>query len=85
MSASSHIRRVADHYSKKAAVLGYSARSVFKLEEIQKKFKVLGNKQTVVDLGCNPGSWSQYCVDKYSSNVVGIDLTSSMNNLTRYF
>lgn len=39
---------------------GYSARSVYKLEELDKKFKLLKAGQRVVDIGASPGSWMQY-------------------------
>lgn len=45
---------------------GYPARSVFKLEEIQKKVQLLKKGMRVLDLGAAPGSWSLY-----ASQVVG--------------
>lgn len=39
---------------------GFSARSVYKLEELDKKFKILKPGQHVVDIGAAPGSWMQY-------------------------
>ena len=47
-----------DHYFKKAKQNNFAARSVFKLEEIDQKFKIVKPKQTVLDLGASPGSWS---------------------------
>lgn len=70
-------RKVADHFSKLAKSLGYPARSVFKLEEIQKKFRVLAKGDRVVDLGCSPGSWTLYAarqVEAEKGVVLGIDL-----------
>ncbi|PIE70064.1 MAG: 50S rRNA methyltransferase [Deltaproteobacteria bacterium] len=66
----------ADHYTRQAKKENYVARSVFKLKEIQKKFKVLAKGQRVLDLGCAPGSWMQYAaeVTSPSGRVVGIDL-----------
>ncbi len=65
-----------DHYFKKAKEQNYAARSVFKLEEIDQKFKMLKPKQTILDLGASPGSWSQYCSQKIgpSGRILGIDL-----------
>ena len=39
---------------------GYSARSVYKLEELDKKFRILKPGSRVVDIGAAPGSWMQY-------------------------
>ncbi len=51
--------RVQDKYFKRAKERGWRARSAFKLEEIQKKFRVVRSGDTVADLGAAPGSWSQ--------------------------
>lgn len=49
-----------DHWTRKAKAAGYSARSVYKLEEIERRERMLPRKGRVLDLGCSPGSWSQY-------------------------
>ena len=49
-----------DYYFKKAKKENYPARSVYKLEEAQLKYKFLKGGQRVLDLGCHPGSWSLY-------------------------
>ncbi len=50
-----------DYYNKKAKKEWYKARSAFKLEEIQEKFKIFDkNTKRVLDIGCCPGSWLQY-------------------------
>ncbi|MBC7419531.1 MAG: RlmE family RNA methyltransferase [Bdellovibrio sp.] len=66
-----------DHYFKKAKEQNFAARSVFKLEEIDQKFKILKPNQTVLDLGAAPGSWSQYCSQKIGTGgrILGVDLT----------
>src|SRR3990167_2615508 len=65
-----------DHYFKKAKQNNFAARSIFKLEEIDQKFKILKPKQNILDLGASPGSWSQYCSQKIGANgkILGIDL-----------
>lgn len=65
-----------DHYFKKAKDQNYAARSIFKLEEIDQKFKLFKPNQMVLDLGASPGSWSQYASQKIGSGgrVLGIDL-----------
>lgn len=68
-------RQINDPYVKKAHAMGYRARAVFKLLEINEKYRVLKKGYSVIDLGCAPGSWSQVAVEKCGSgNVVGIDL-----------
>ncbi len=66
-----------DHYFKKAKDLNFAARSVFKLEEIDQKFKIVKPGQTVLDLGAAPGSWSQYCSQKIGAHgrILGVDLS----------
>lgn len=66
-----------DHYFKKAKEQNFAARSVFKLEEIDQRFRVLKPGQTVLDLGASPGSWSQYASQKVGANgrVLGVDLS----------
>jgi 23S rRNA (uridine2552-2'-O)-methyltransferase len=66
-----------DHYFKKAKELNFAARSVFKLEEIDHKFRLLKSGQMILDLGASPGSWSQYCSQKIgeSGRILGVDLT----------
>ncbi len=66
-----------DRYFKKAKEEGFAARSVFKLEEIDKKYKIFKPRQTVLDLGASPGSWSQYASKMVGSGgrVLGVDLS----------
>lgn len=66
-----------DHYFKKAKEQNFAARSVFKLEEINQRFRILKPGQTVLDLGASPGSWSQYASQKIGSSgrVLGVDLS----------
>ena len=65
-----------DHYSLKARAEKWLARSVYKLEEIDRKNRIFHSGQHVLDLGCFPGSWSQYCIKKIgnSGGLIGIDL-----------
>jgi 23S rRNA (uridine2552-2'-O)-methyltransferase len=65
-----------DHYTKKAKNDGFAARSVYKLEEIQKKWRVLTHGDKVLDLGCAPGSWSRYAKQQVGAKgkVVGVDI-----------
>lgn len=49
-----------DHFTRQAKASGYPARSVFKLEEIDHRAKLLHPGQRVLDLGAAPGSWALY-------------------------
>lgn len=66
-----------DHYFRKAKEQNFAARSVFKLEEIDQKYKFFKPEQTVLDLGASPGSWSQYASQKVGpkGRVLGVDLS----------
>ena len=48
-----------DHYVQKAQKDGWRSRAIYKLEEIQKKDKLIKPGMTLVDLGAAPGGWSQ--------------------------
>lgn len=65
-----------DHYFRKAKEQNFVARSVFKLEEIDKRWKLFKLGQRVLDLGAFPGSWSQYASKKVGNQgaIIGIDL-----------
>jgi 23S rRNA (uridine2552-2'-O)-methyltransferase len=64
-----------DHYFHRAKKEGYIARSVYKLEEIDRRVRLLRPGQRVLDLGCHPGSWLQYCARAVGKRglVVGVD------------
>lgn len=65
-----------DHYTRKAKDEKYPARSVYKLQEIQRKFTLIKKGDKVLDLGCSPGSWLLYASELTGGGgrVVGIDL-----------
>jgi 23S rRNA (uridine2552-2'-O)-methyltransferase len=65
-----------DHYSERAKKERYPARSVFKLKEAQKKFRLIKKGDRVLDLGCSPGSWLLYAAELTGKRgrVLGIDL-----------
>ena len=70
------MRKVQDYYFKKAKKENYPARSVYKLEEAQKKYRFIKSGDTVLDFGCYPGSWSIYAARVVGPQglVVGVDL-----------
>ncbi len=74
---------VQDFYFKKAKKENFVARSVFKLEEIQERYRVLREGDYVADLGCAPGSWSQYTSKLIgpAGRILGIDLQEMLLTL----
>lgn len=65
-----------DFYALKAKKEGYSARSVYKLQEIHTKHLDLQNISNVLDLGAAPGSWTQY-LQKHlskSAHIFSVDI-----------
>lgn len=65
-----------DARTKAAKAQGFPARSVFKLEEIDRRVKLLRGGLKVLDLGAAPGSWALYASQKVgpSGRVLAIDL-----------
>jgi len=66
-----------EHFYKEAKRVGYRARSAFKLKQIQEKFRILKEGNTVIDLGAAPGGWSQVAKEIVGERgiVIGIDLS----------
>ena len=69
------IKQKRDIYIKQSKLEGYRSRAVYKLQEINEKFKILKNGISVVDLGAAPGSWSQFVSRNFKhTKIVSIDL-----------
>ena len=66
-----------DYYFEKAKAHGFKARSIFKLEEIDKSLHLIKPDSIILDLGCAPGSWLQYVATKIGKNgaALGVDLS----------
>jgi len=62
-----------DKFTKKALNEGYLARSIYKLKDIDKRYKLIKKDMKVLDLGASPGSWSEYSRDR-GSEVTSVDL-----------
>lgn len=75
--------KVKDHYFHKAKKENFLARSVYKLEEIDERFKILKKGNQVIDLGYHPGSWIQYTSEKIGKEgiVIGCDIKEVNNKL----
>lgn len=65
-----------DAWSRKAAKEGFRARSVYKLMELDERFHLLKQGQTVLDLAAAPGSWLQYASKRIGPKglAIGFDL-----------
>tara|TARA_B100001121_G_scaffold256469_1_gene234347 strand:+ start:2896 stop:3507 length:612 start_codon:yes stop_codon:yes gene_type:complete len=64
-----------DPYVRQSKVDGYRARSVYKLIEIDEKFKIFKGGISVIDIGAAPGSWSQYASKVIKNGkIISIDL-----------
>lgn len=75
--------KVKDHYFHKAKKDNFLARSVYKLEEIDERFKILKKGDQIIDLGYHPGSWIQYTSEKIGKDgiVIGADIKEINNKL----
>jgi 23S rRNA (uridine2552-2'-O)-methyltransferase len=65
-----------DYYYRRSKEEGYPARSVFKLQQIQEKFRIIRRGDRILDMGASPGSWSLYLLSVLagSGKVTGVDL-----------
>lgn len=66
-----------DHFTRDAKKAGFPARSVFKLEEIDRRVHLLRSGMRVLDLGAAPGSWSLYAAEKIGpqGKLLAVDLS----------
>ena len=73
-----------DPYVQAAQKDGYRARAAYKLKEIDEQLGLIRPGDTVVDLGCAPGAWSQYlrrrlspggaAAGQLNGTIIGLDL-----------
>lgn len=65
-----------DRFTLAAREAGLPARSVFKLQEIDRRWGILRRGQRVLDLGAAPGSWSMYAAERIrpGGQLVAVDL-----------
>ncbi len=65
-----------DRFTQAAKQQGYPARSVFKLEEIDRRINLLRGGMHVLDLGATPGSWMLYAAQKIGrgGKLLAVDL-----------
>ena len=69
-------KKKAEYFYRKAKEEKYRARSAYKLLEINEKFKLIKERDIVVDLGAAPGSWSQVALELVGETgyVVAVDI-----------
>ncbi len=65
-----------DEYVKRAQREGYRSRAVYKLDEIQRKDRLIRPGTVIVDLGAAPGAWSQYALGllERTGKIVAVDI-----------
>jgi 23S rRNA (uridine2552-2'-O)-methyltransferase len=65
-----------DHFTRDAKQRGFPARSVVKLEEIDRRVRLLRSGQHVLDLGAAPGSWAMYAASRIGDHgkLLAVDL-----------
>ena len=69
------IRQRRDKYVRQSKLEGYRSRAVYKLKELDEKFKIIKNNLNILDVGSAPGSWTQYLSEKSKgSRIMSIDL-----------
>jgi 23S rRNA (uridine2552-2'-O)-methyltransferase len=76
---SGRVRRPQDHFGDRAKREGYPARSVYKLQEIDRRTQLLRRGQRVLDLGAAPGSWTLYAAERVGreGKVLSLDLNDA--------
>jgi 23S rRNA (uridine2552-2'-O)-methyltransferase len=63
-----------DKHSRLASKQGFRARSIFKLQQINKRFEVIKKSNSVLDLGSYPGSWLQWLSQHVEGFILGVDI-----------
>jgi len=69
-------RQASDPYVKKAQAEGWRSRAVYKLEEINKRERLLRPGMTVVDLGAAPGGWCQVAAERVGTSDANIHVVA---------
>ena len=78
------IKKNKDFFFRQSKIKGYRSRSAFKLIEMNKKFKFLKKKLSLLDLGSCPGGWSQVAKkETINGKILAVDIKSmeKINNV----
>ncbi len=69
-------RQESDQFVRKAKSGGLRARAYFKLEEVDRKYRLIRPTTRLVELGSAPGSWTQYAAERIKppGRIVAVDL-----------
>jgi len=69
-------RRPQDHFGRRARREGFPARSVYKLQELDRRLGLLRRGARVLDLGAAPGSWTLWAAERVGEQgrVIAVDL-----------
>ncbi len=70
------MKKYRDHFFERARQEGHPARSIYKLQEIDKRFSLFRGGDRVLDLGAAPGSWSLYAARRVGGKgrVLAVDI-----------
>ena len=73
------MKKYRDHFFLRAKQENYPARSIYKLKEIDKRFRIFKKGMRILDLGAAPGSWSLGAAEKVGPEgfVLGADIQST--------
>jgi len=79
-------KQTGDVYYQKAKEDGYRSRAIYKLIEIDDKYKLVKSNSTILDVGAAPGGWSQLVSKRLKSgNCVAVDIQPMINIANIHF
>jgi 23S rRNA (uridine2552-2'-O)-methyltransferase len=75
-NAAQDMKEYRDYYFRKAKRENYPARSIYKLQEIDRRLRIFKKGMRVLDLGASPGSWSLGAAQKVGAQgfVLAVDI-----------
>jgi len=69
------LKQKKDPYFREAKIQGYRSRAVYKLIQMNKKFKIIQKNSLLVDLGSSPGSWTQFASKEITKGkILAVDI-----------
>ena len=77
--------RYKDYYSIKAKQENYPARSAYKIQEIDDKYRIFTKARRILDLGASPGAWTQVARERSPhAIIIACDLKPITISLTQH-